>query len=110
MGDIVLQANLEYRFPVYSIIKGALFADFGNIWLLNNSANYQGGRFRSEEILSEIAIDAGVGVRLDLTFFIFRIDAAAPLKDPAFPKGERWQFNSLDIYDVIWNFGIGYPF
>lgn len=110
MGDIVLQANLEYRFPVYSIIKGALFADFGNIWLLNNSANYSGGRFKSGEVFSEIAIDAGVGIRLDLTFFIFRIDAAAPLKDPAYPKGQRWQFNSLNIYDVIWNFGIGYPF
>lgn len=110
MGDIVLEANLEYRFPIYSIFNGAFFADFGNIWLLNNSANYPGGRFRSEEILSEIAIDAGVGIRLDLTFFIFRIDAATPLKDPAYPKGNRWQFNSLDIYDVIWNFGIGYPF
>lgn len=110
MGDIVLEANLEYRFPVYSIIKGALFADFGNIWLLNNSENYPGGRFKINEILHEIAIDAGLGVRLDLTFFIFRIDAATPLRNPAFTKDERWRFNSLAVKDVIWNFGIGYPF
>ncbi len=110
MGDIILEANLEYRFPVYSIIKGALFADFGNIWLLNNSENYPGGRFNIEEVLNEIAMDAGLGLRLDLTFFIFRIDAAAPLRNPAFPKGDRWRFNSLAIKDVIWNFGIGYPF
>ncbi len=110
MGDIILEANLEYRFPVYSFLKGALFADFGNIWLLNNSENYPGGKFNVNEILSEIAIDGGVGFRFDFSFFIFRIDAATALRDPSFAKGSRWQFNNLTMKDVIWNFGIGYPF
>ena len=110
MGDIILEANLEYRFPVYSFLKGALFADFGNIWLLNNSENYPGGKLQAGEILSEIAIDAGIGVRFDFSFFIFRIDGAAPIRDPALDKGNRWQINSLQMRDVIWNFGIGYPF
>jgi len=110
MGDIILEANLEYRFPVYSFLKGALFADFGNIWLLNNSENYPGGKLQASEILSEIAIDAGIGVRFDFSFFIFRIDGAAPIRDPALDKGNRWQMNSLQMKDVTWNFGIGYPF
>jgi len=110
MGDIILEANLEYRFPVYGFLKGALFTDFGNIWLLNNSESYPGGKFNFNEILNEIAIDGGIGFRFDFSFFIFRIDGAAPLRDPAMPKGSRWQLSSLQMKDVIWNFGIGYPF
>jgi len=110
MGDIILQANLEYRFPVYSFLKGAIFADFGNIWLLNSSTTFPGGKFKFDDFLGEIAINGGLGARLDFNFFIFRIDAAAPLKNPAFPTGERWRINNLKLKDVIWNFGIGYPF
>jgi outer membrane protein assembly factor BamA len=110
MGDITLQANLEYRFPIYSFFKGAVFADFGNIWLLNESTTFPGGKFEFDKFLGEIAIDAGFGIRLDFDFFIFRIDAATALKNPAYPTGDRWQFNSLQLRNVIWNFGIGYPF
>jgi outer membrane protein assembly factor BamA len=110
MGDIVLQANLEYRFPIYSFLKGAVFADFGNTWLLNSSSTFPGGKFEFSKFLGEIAIDGGVGARLDFSFFIFRVDAAIPLKNPAYPAGKRWQINSLMLKDVIWNFGIGYPF
>lgn len=110
MGDLAIETNLEYRFPVYSYFKGALFADVGNIWLLNNSESYPGGKFEMNEFLSELAVNAGIGFRLDFSFFIFRVDAAAPLKDPSYPKGERWRANNLKMRDVIWSFGIGYPF
>jgi len=110
MGDITIQANLEYRFPIYNWFKGAVFADFGNIWLLNESTTFPGGKFEFNKFLGEIAIDGGLGIRLDLSFFIFRIDAAIALKNPAYPSGDRWRFNSLQLKDVIWNFGIGYPF
>ena len=110
MGDIILQANLEYRFPVYSFLKGAIFVDFGNIWLLNSSTTFPGGKFEFDKFLGEIAINGGIGARLDFSFFIFRIDAAAPFKNPAYPAGERWRINNLKLKDVIWNFGIGYPF
>lgn len=110
MGDLAFETNLEYRFPVYSYLKGALFTDVGNIWLLNNSENYPGGKFKMNEFLNELAINAGVGFRLDFSFFIFRVDAAAPLKDPSYPKEQRWRVNALQMRDVIWSFGIGYPF
>jgi len=110
MGDITIQANLEYRFPIYSFLKGAVFADFGNIWLLEESSTFPGGKFKFDKFLGELAIDAGLGVRLDFSFFIFRIDASAPMKNPAYPSGNRWQISKLQLSDVIWNFGIGYPF
>jgi outer membrane protein assembly factor BamA len=110
MGDLILQTNLEYRFPIYSWFKGALFVDAGNIWLLDESENYPGGKFDFERFLSEMAIDAGIGLRLDFNFFIFRIDAAAPFKDPSLPGGKRWRLVDMSIKKVIWNFGIGYPF
>lgn len=110
MGDIILEANLEYRFPVYKWFKGAVFTDIGNIWLLEPSDNFPGGEFRLNNFYKQLAINAGLGLRLDLTFFIFRIDAATPFRDPAYPQGSRWQFDNLGFKNIIWNFGIGYPF
>lgn len=110
MGDLTIQGSLEYRFPIYSWFKGAIFTDVGNVWLLNLSDNYPGGKFNIDNFLGELAIDAGLGLRLDFSFFIFRVDAAIPIKDPAYPKGDRWHFQSLQFKDIIWNFGIGYPF
>lgn len=110
MGDLILEANLEYRFPIYSWFKGAIFADIGNVWLLNLSENYPGGKFDVTRFLSELAVDVGVGLRFDFSFFVFRIDGAVPLKNPAFPAGDRWRIRNLQLRDLVWNFGIGYPF
>jgi len=110
MGDIQLEANLELRFPVYSFIKSALFADIGNIWLLKDDGSYPGGEFSFDRFYKEFAIDVGIGLRLDFNFFIMRVDFAIPLRDPAQPEGERWVLNKWQFSDIIINFGIGYPF
>jgi outer membrane protein assembly factor BamA len=110
MGDIQLEGNLEYRFPVYSFFKSALFADFGNIWLLKNDDSYPGGNFSFDRFYKEFAIDVGLGLRFDFDFFIMRVDFAIPLRNPAKPENERWVINDWQFSDVIINFGIGYPF
>ncbi len=110
MGDIILEANLEYRFPLYKWFNGAIFTDIGNIWLLDPSDVIPGGEFKFNTFYRQLAINGGVGLRLNLNFFIFRIDAATPLRDPSYPTGNRWQFNNLRLKNVVWNFGIGYPF
>jgi len=110
IGDIQLEANAEYRFPIYGWIRGALFADVGNIWLLQDSKDLPGGKFTFPGFLTEFGVDAGFGIRLDFDFFIFRLDPAIPLYVPSYPTGDRWYFNKMQIKDIIWNFGIGYPF
>jgi outer membrane protein assembly factor BamA len=110
IGDMQLQANVEYRFPGYKIFKGAVFLDAGNIWLLRSSTDFPGGKFNFDTFIPQIAIDVGFGIRLDLDFFVFRLDPAIPIRVPHYPKNDRWYFNKMQLGDVIWNFAIGYPF
>jgi len=110
MGDMQIEFNTEFRFPVYSFFHTALFADFGNIWLLNPSPDYPGGEIKSDRFFKEFAVDAGVGLRFDFSFFIFRLDPALPVFNPANPESERFVLTGSRVKDVIWNFGIGYPF
>ena len=83
MGDVQLEGNIEYRFPIYSFFKSALFADIGNIWLLKDASSYPGGAFSFDRFYKEFAIDVGLGLRFDFDFFILRVDFAIPLRDPA---------------------------
>ncbi|WP_339610060.1 BamA/TamA family outer membrane protein, partial [uncultured Planktosalinus sp.] len=105
-GNIRLEANIEYRFPIYPFLKGAVFADAGNIWNTDENESVPGGKFESD-FMSEIGIGAGVGLRIDIQSFVIRFDLAAPLRTPSLPKEERWSF---DVEKPILNFAIGYPF
>lgn len=110
VGDIQIEGNLEYRFPIYSFFKGALFTDIGNIWTYKESESFPDGKFLFNRFISQLAVDVGVGFRFDFKVLIFRIDAAAPVRNPAYPEGERWRTKYLHPTDIVWNFGIGYPF
>lgn len=110
IGDIQLEFNAEYRFPIYDYLKGALFVDAGNIWTLREIENLPGGAFKLDKFYKDFAVDAGIGFRFDLSFFVFRLDAAVPLHNPAKIPEERWQFNNIKLKTFVWNFGIGYPF
>lgn len=101
-GDIRLEANLEYRFPIISIFKGAVFADAGNVWLYKANESLPGGKF-SKAFIKELGIGTGVGIRVDVQGFVIRLDLSSPLKKPA----EDWNF---DYKNPVFNFGIGYPF
>ena len=110
IGDMQLQANFEYRFPVYGIFKGAVFLDMGNIWLLQPTPDFPGGQFKFDTFIPQIAMDIGIGIRLDFDFFVIRLDPAIPIRVPHYPKNDRWYFNKMQLGDIIWNFAIGYPF
>ncbi len=110
IGDIQLEANIEYRFPVFDWIRGAVFIDAGNIWLLHESQFTPGGKFVFPGFLDQIGIDMGLGLRLDFDFFVIRIDPAISIRVPSYPERDRWYFSKMQLGDIVWNFGIGYPF
>ena len=62
-GEIKLEFSTEYRFDLYSYLKGAVFVDAGNIWLLNENINDSGeGAFKIDSFYREIAVGSGVGL------------------------------------------------
>ncbi len=114
-GDIQLEANVEYRFPIYKLVKGAFFIDAGNIWLLEEDPTRPGGKIE-RDFMREIAIGTGVGLRLDFSFFVFRTDFGFRIKDPAIEGRDSWLLsrpqNYLDNFsrNTEFNIAIGYPF
>lgn len=110
IGDILLEGNIEYRFPIIRSFNGAFFVDAGNIWRLNPDKNKANGEFLLNTFADQIAIGGGFGVRWDLNFFVLRLDLAVPLKDPKFLPGNRWTFDKKPYQYTVFNFGIGYPF
>ena len=109
-GDIHLEANVEYRFDIYKYLKGAMFVDAGNIWLRKNNAEYPDAQFKFDQFYKQIAIGGGLGARFDFSFFIIRIDAAIPLRDPRRVPEMRWVYDEMKLTKVNFNLGIGYPF
>ncbi len=110
IGDNKIEFNVESRFPLYKILKGAVFIDAGNIWLNKENADFAGGNFQLSKFIDEIAISAGIGLRFDFDYFIIRGDFALPMKNPSLPVNKRFNINFLKFNDIILNFGIGYPF
>jgi hemolysin activation/secretion protein len=110
IGDIKLEWNVEYRLRVYKLFETAFFLDAGNVWLRKPDPSLLNGEFRFNRFYKEIALGAGVGLRLNFDYFIVRLDAAHPLHDPSFMPGDRWAFDQLMLSRLNFNLGIAYPF
>ncbi|MGB3608348.1 BamA/TamA family outer membrane protein [Psychroserpens sp.] len=110
-GNIRLEANVEYRFPIYSFFKGALFVDAGNVWNSKGNPAFEvdgvaTDKF-SSDFIRELGIGTGFGLRIDVQGFVIRFDLAAPFHDPSLPEGERFDFR---FDEPVLNFAIGYSF
>ena len=115
-GDIKLELNTEYRMKLVSVVNGAVFVDAGNIWLYNKDTLKPGGEF-TNKFLNQLAVGAGVGLRVDVSFLVLRLDVAFPLRKPFLPEGQRWVIDQVDFGSGTWrknnlvlNIAIGYPF
>ena len=87
-GDSLARITAEYTFPIMDRIRGATFYDTGFV----NPGAYDMG-------LSQLASDAGLGLRLDLPIGPVRLDYGIPIQNPHH-SSSTGQFN----------FSIGYQF
>jgi outer membrane protein assembly factor BamA len=101
VGDLRLEGNVEYRQDLFPYVKGAVFLDAGNIWLVNNDPQRPGGQFQASTFLQQLAVGTGVGLRIDVQFFVIRFDYAIPL---------RANYGTPDDKAGRLNLAIGYPF
>ncbi len=110
-GDMKLEANLEYRFGLSKIMKGALFIDTGNIWLINEDVNRPGSTFHFSTFYDQLAVGTGFGLRFDFSFFVLRTDLGFPIRNPYATEGKNWLFGSDQIFKgTQFYLAIGYPF
>ena len=135
-GDIRIEGNIEYRFPLAQIIpnalilKGVLFADVGNIWNLRN-ATFGGddsASFQFKHLYRDLGIAAGTGFRLDFNYVVLRFDLGFRFKRPELAyENNGWKVPSIGFNDAFgklfkkeykeWRYnnmnftiGISYPF
>ncbi len=94
VGDIKLEASIEYRRRIISWFEVAVFADAGNIWTMFDYENQPGGEFDINRFYNEIAIGTGIGFRLDFNVILLRLDFAKRVYDPARAQNARWTFFS----------------
>jgi len=120
-GDIILEANAEFRFNIWWMFYGALFADAGNVWLIDNQninkdntipENEKSQYFRFNSFYNDIAVNAGLGLRMDMDFLIVRFDIGFPLLDPRISGSSNWVYGQGSKFFKKPNltFGIGLPF
>ncbi|HAY18686.1 MAG TPA: hypothetical protein DCY24_05745, partial [Rikenellaceae bacterium] len=91
-GDVKLEANLEYRFPLFWKLCGAVFTDIGNIWTLKETDGDDGAHthFDLRNLAASLAADWGLGLRVDLNFLILRLDMGMKVYDPSLDT-DRWR-------------------
>ncbi len=118
-GDIQLEANVEYRFPIGKPlgikVNGALFIDAGNVWFMKSAADRPPEEiFKLSRLGKDIAIGAGGGLRIDFDFFVIRFDYSYRIKDPSPALSDAVYQNKWFSYPFFkgaqFQLGIGYPF
>ena len=67
--------------------------------------------------MKELAVGAGVGLRIDLTILLLRLDLATPIRKPWLPEGQRLVINQINFSNrdyrrenLVLNLAIGLPF
>lgn len=114
-GDMRLEANVEFRFPISGNFKGAVFLDAGNVWNLkveDDETEDAAGVFRLKDFYKTAGLNTGFGIRYDLNLVLIRLDVGLILHDPRMPEKARW----VAANPVTWlafsavHFGVGVPF
>ncbi len=108
-GTFKLELNTEYRFPIISVLHGAVFVDAGNIWLLKNDPMRPGGALNGKTFFKDIALGTGIGLRVDIGMMVIRGDLGYGLHVP-YDNGSSHYFNIPFKDAFAFHLAIGYPF
>lgn len=131
-ADIRMEFNSEIRMAFTKIINGAVFVDAGNIWSFGSAerSGYDERALISSDFLKQVAVGGGIGLRLDFSYLIFRLDLATPFRKPWYtqeidtetPEGgikykNPWVFKEINFGSKSWrrenlilNIAVGLPF
>lgn len=111
-GDMKLDLNLEYRMPLFWKFSGAVFVDAGNVWTLRNYDEQAGGQFKLKNLLRDMAVAYGVGLRLNFDYFILRFDMGMKAINPDYQSSdEHYAIVHPDLSrDFAFHFAVGLPF
>ena len=109
-GTFKLEMNLEYRFPIIGFLKGALFVDAGNVWLLSEDAYRQGAKITTRSFFKDIALGTGIGLRFDFGFIVVRGDLGIGIHYPYETEKSSYYNMSSFKNSLSLNLAIGYPF
>ncbi|HUQ96378.1 MAG TPA: BamA/TamA family outer membrane protein, partial [Chitinophagaceae bacterium] len=112
-GEMLLEANAEYRFFIADLfgfkVNSALFTDAGNVWYLRKNEVFPEGQFQFNKLWKDLAIGVGTGLRIDLGFFLIRVDYAFKMKDPSPEELSKQNKFFADKRGVV-QLGVTYPF
>ncbi len=108
-ANMKIALSSEFRFNILGDLKGALFADAGNIWNIKDNISDKDATFDGLKDLKDIALGTGFGLRYDFSFFVIRFDLGFKTYDPANETGKKW-FTDYNFGHSVLNFGINYPF
>ena len=106
LGDFQGELSFEARKSLNDALEMAVFSDVGNVWLRGTELDTFDESLTFD--LNSVAWGAGLGMRLDFDFFIFRLDAALRIHDPSESANQRWINKGRP--DGAVHLGIGYPF
>ncbi len=109
-GTFKFEFNVEYRFPIFGPIHGAVFLDSGNVWLLKNDPDRPGGQLRARTFFKDLALGTGAGLRLDIGMLVVRGDLGIGIHAP-YETGKHGYYNMTSFKkSLAFHLAIGYPF
>lgn len=109
-GTFKFEFNIEYRFPIYGPLRGAMFIDSGNVWLLDDDPQRPGGTLKASRFFKDLALGTGVGLRFDIEMLVVRGDLGIGIHSP-YDTGRKGYYNMPSFNkSLAFHLAIGYPF
>ncbi len=109
-GTFKFEANIELRFPIIGPLRGAVFLDSGNVWLLKNDPQRPGGTLRAKSFLRDLALGTGLGLRVDIGMMVIRGDLGIGIHAP-YATSRAGYYNMPSFKNSLaFHLAIGYPF